>query len=1050
VWRLRKILPLVFLMLGCGPAIHADCRGTADLNELERRDFINASYGNASAWEVQALVSNGCAREVLNRLKRLGATVLFVDEKVGYIFASVPRRAVLAVLDVPGISFASAVGGGWNRGRSSATPPALNGAFGFSIAFPNVAQEVVEDGPYFPAGEAGLPSLWALHPRADGRGVRVAVIDSGFDMLHPALRFARSSTGKLVPKIADIVPPLDSEDELLDANWVEFGVSFRVAREGFTQAGRRWTAPGPGTYRFGMYSRVVHLPQATGAAIEVHLTAGVLWNEMLGRIWVDTDGDHDFRDGKGVRDYAVNHELLFFGSKTVLGDNRIPFGVKIDGKRKRAFFSISGSSHGTDIAGPLAANRLSGGLFNGASPSAQLIDVPIPLTDGVPLLVSVLKAFQRKDADIVNRSGYLAGQDIGNEFDRERGDFERRVVERAVAVYDKPIVCSCGIKGGLYVNDYQSVEMLRRNRQIPPPLLEAMNSDVWFTPDGLVNTVVGPSTSLLATSRYFPFHLPGARVLNPLMLSSPAPAGYNIGANNSPTISLVSGVLADLIGEARRQRVRFDATRLTQAVLSGATWVDGFPASEQGFGLINGAGAWLQLKAMARADDPENSALTFFTVYAPQRGALQEANGFHMDLDAAGETFDAEIWIARGGGYAGRRLYALALRANDGAFRLTDRVLELKRGEPVRVRFSVQANPGLHVAFLQVRDLHANVVIKEVPLSVRAPEIPEVIAPGVEKYRSSLNPRRRKKIYIHVGREAQAVRYTMDVPYAGPNGKVSIRAMPGFRWGVKGHALIPTEAPLGAPMNPSHHVGPMQKFTSLVDNVEGLATISWDNRGEPEYETPYDPPAPDVAIEATLTVSSYAVAFSRTDGGVLTITNRLAAIRGNVELYNAKLRTSEESGEGSHATALIRRMLTGHPVEWRIKISAKGLAQSNGDIFLLHCAQTDGDCSVVAQKPTDGTSLVVRNPEPGEWRIVARVRDTVSRSLSYQVQEAYLDPIVTDEGGSATHSSGESWSLALSLEQREAKYAAFRLACYCGEGTDTHRIAMTSFDPNLP
>jgi hypothetical protein len=1057
VSRAAVAFPIVLLALSSSAKVHAGCRGTAEVNAAERRAFLDAAYGTADEVRLEALAQLGCTKEVLERLRQLGAAVLFVDAKVGYVFLKVPRGEVLDVLDIPGIAFASASGS--VRNFEKASPASIPASVPrFSIAFSRVAREVSKNGPYFPADEAGLTALWSLHPKADGRGARVAVLDSGFDMLHPALLLGRDMAGKLVPKVADIVPPLDTDDGLLDPNWVSFGPPLHAARGTFTEMGRLWIAPSPGTYRFGVYSRVLRLPQASGSAVKLNLAVGVLWSESRGRVWVDTDGDRDFRDEHGVRDYAVAHEFVFFGSKSALGDNRIPFGIKIDTKRARAFLAISNSSHGTDIAGPLAANRFSGGLFTGAAPSAQLIDVRTSLNPGLPLLVGLLRAFRRKDVDIVNRSGYLAGQELGNEFDDGRGGFERHIVERAVTIYDKPIVCYCGAKGSLYVNDYQSVEMLRRNRQAPPPLLEAMDSDVWFKPDGLVNTVLGPSTSLVATSRYFPFDFPGfggKRGISAAMLTPPAPAGYSIGSNNSPTISLVSGVLADLVEEAKRRKVRFGAMRLLQAVFTGTTWVDGFPASAQGFGLVNGAGAWQQLVGMSRADDPRNPMVTSFSIYAKEQIGLQEINGFHKDVDTPDETFDGSIWIARRGGYSGTRLYAVALRGNDGTFRLARRTVELTRDEPEEVRFNGQATPGMHVAFLQLRDLRANVVMQEVPLSVRVPESPAIVAPGVERYDSVLPPRRLKQIYVRVREAAQAVRYTMDVPYAGPMGAINIRAMPGFRWGVKKGSFVATDAPGGEPLNALHHVGPMQEFASMLRNDSGgLRVITWDNRGEPEYETPYDPPAPDVPIQGALTVTSYAVAFSNPKDGVVEVTNKLAAVRGNVEFFKAKVNSSGNSGQGSHATASFLRTVPGRLSEWRIKVTAEGLARDEADVFVFHCVGWGRGCSVVAQRTNDGTSVVIEDPKQGEWMVLIRARANVAGAVFYRTNEAFVERIPVldgDEERIRTHPSSEIWRVVLPQDQN-VSYAAFHLTECCGEQQEAEalRIGVSALDADLP
>jgi hypothetical protein len=54
------------------------------------------------------------------------------------------------------------------------------------------------------------------------------------------------------------------------------------------------------------------------------------------------------------------------------------------------------------VAGALAGNKLTGGLFAGAAPSAQLIDVQYSRAS---YLASIAMAFARPDIDVINRSG---------------------------------------------------------------------------------------------------------------------------------------------------------------------------------------------------------------------------------------------------------------------------------------------------------------------------------------------------------------------------------------------------------------------------------------------------------------------------------------------------------------------------------------------------------------------------------------------------------------------------------------------------------------------
>jgi len=89
----------------------------------------------------------------------------------------------------------------------------------------------------------------------------------------------------------------------------------------------------------------------------------------------------------------------------------------------------------------------------------------------------------------------------------------------------------------------------------------------------------------------------------------------------------------------------------------------------------------------------------------------------------------------------------------------------------------------------------------------------------------------------------------------------------------------------------------------LVPNDEpGTQEVYWSNRGEPEYASQYDGPAPDVPIRAELAVTKYAIAIAKNAGDTLRVANNLAEVAGKVQLYEATLKTESLTGSGLHAS----------------------------------------------------------------------------------------------------------------------------------------------------
>jgi hypothetical protein len=1028
LWALATLT----LLLGVASAPAFGQQGRrAVLNEHELGEFITASFSGRPKIAVQLLSEAGRGRAMLTALRDLGAEVQFADEKVGYALVLLPKDKLLDVLDLPGVADANAIADdrGWMYRFSperSYVPPAKRKprpVATISLPVPRVGTSLPKDGPYFAAAEAGLLELWKRHPKADGRGVRVAVVDEGLDLLHPSVRLARDADGHTVPKVADV---MTFSDPAKSPNWVSFSELVHATNARFTAAGRTWAVPRDGVYRFGIYSNEFYLglfrsweKKQDSHLKKVSMSVGVLWDERANRVWVDTDGDGDFRNQRALGDYSETHDVDWFGRKEGADDNRIPFGVKIDRARKAAYLSIATGGHGAFVAGPLAANRRTGGLFDGAAPNAQLIDVVAK-----PYFPALLSAFARPDVDVVNVSGGIARPSEDGE-----DDFNLHLVTRALEVYKKPFAACCGAPNSFNVMDYAGPELLRRNRQTSPPYVEYINGDVFFSPDGIVNTIAAPSAQLGTESRYLPYMFlsEDGKRYDEGRLQAFAPPGYSIGCNPSPTIPVVSGVVADLISAARQRHVRYDGPRLTQAVLTGARWIKDIPSTTQGYGLVNAAGAWGQLSRMGAGDDSTNPVLTSFSASRMDKGQRRTVNGFHADVPRAGGTLAGELWLTRHGGYAGGREYRLSVRGDEGTYAVVDEKVTFVRDRPERVRFTARLTPGLHVGFLRLKDAKTGVVMQEVPLSVRVPETPRMLAPFVEHYRQTIPPRRLQYLFVRFDADTQAARYVMRIPYVG---------MRDLFCGLPENPRINNVAPSGKPVDKAHHVGPMQNIEMVGANKRAeTKEVWWSNRGSSEYENPSDPPAPDVPIQAELRVEKFAVSFDKPERGKLAVTNRQADIRGRAVFYDAKLSSTEAAGAGRHALATLERVLPAKLSQWRVSVAHYATGAGGVDVFLLDCTgKSDGSVAEARHVTGSGATLVVDQPKEGKWRIVLRARDAVSRPLAYRVREARLTPSAAAAASpgsrdkEANHASGARWRVDVPTKAGDAQYVAFVMA----------------------
>jgi hypothetical protein len=247
----------------------------------------------------------------------------------------------------------------------------------------------------------------------------------------------------------------------------------------------------------------------------------------------------------------------------------------------------------------------------------------------------------------------------------------------------------------------------------------------------------------------------------------------------------------------------------------------------------------------------------------------------------------------------------------------------------------------------------------------------------------------------------------------------------------------------------------MEELRSLVVNdTPGTQQIFWENRGRPEYATQYDGPAPDVPIHAELTVTKYAVEIQKGASDVLTINNKLAAVEGKVELYDAPLRTESLTGSGLHGMGDLEETLPDHLAEWRLRVTPSRPLEGPADVYVFNCAGKNG-CYVAAQQEISeaGKALIIEHPAEGAWKIAVRSRNQVQKPGTYTVREAMLVPTAAPiDATDSEHPSGASWTLPLPKAQSDAQYAAFRIAGTPGVESEKKGlvIAMTPLTEGAP
>ncbi|HZE94678.1 MAG TPA: S8 family serine peptidase [Gemmatimonadales bacterium] len=219
-----------------------------------------------------------------------------------------------------------------------------------------------------PVKSAGVDVFHAIHPTYDGRGVLIAILDSGIDPNVPGL--IATSTG--APKIIEL-RDFSGEGRVALAAFPAPTVS---AMKGAARIGRLTTAT---TWYRGVFRE---LPLGRPPAGDVNgngrntdefpvvvVKASDGWVAFL-----DTNLDGSFEDEMPLHDYRQGRETIALGTKplTIVAN----FSEADSAPVLDLFFDTSG--HGTHVAGIAAGHNLYDVTgFNGVAPGAQVIGLKI-------------------------------------------------------------------------------------------------------------------------------------------------------------------------------------------------------------------------------------------------------------------------------------------------------------------------------------------------------------------------------------------------------------------------------------------------------------------------------------------------------------------------------------------------------------------------------------------------------------------------------------------------------------------------------------------------
>ncbi|MGV9251218.1 S8 family serine peptidase [Streptomyces sp. NPDC003697] len=706
---------------------------TAKLGSDDADLLAEAKADGAKNVTMMIATAPGRTEQVAEQLDAVeGGSVGLTYDRLGYVRATVPTaRADSAIASAAKLSTVHAID---LRQEIPLDDPAPNagtargaGASG-GTTYAAPGRNTPAKNPYNPSFETGAVDFVAQHPKADGRGVTIGILDSGVDLGHPALQETTTGERKIVDWVTATDPILDS-----DATWRPMVTS--VSGPSFTYSGQSWTAPA-GSYRISTFKESVTAGgDAKGDANRDGDTTdswGVLYDAAAGTVRVDLNNNADFTDDQPMKPYKDGYQIGYFGTDDPKTDvvERQPFVVQIRKDvpmdpyggswigKKADFVNIGviESEHGTHVAGITAANGLFGGKMNGAAPGAKIVSsractwtggcTNVALTEGMIDLVA------NRGVDIVNMS--IGGLPALNDGNNARAELYTRLIDTYgvqlvisagnsgpgantigdPGLADKVVSVGAAISKETWAANYGSA--VETEYAMMPFSSRGPREDGGFTP-----TLTAPGAAINTTQTW----LPGSPVAE---AGYALPAGYSMLQGTSMASPQAAGASALLLSAAGQQGIDLTPAVLRTALTSTAHHIPGVQAYEEGAGRIDVVDAWNAIRHGASAHT--------YTVKAPVDTAIDYAlktPGFGTGLYdregglKAGERKTYDVTVTRTSGPDRAVWHTLRLVNNaGGTFRVVGSPLvKLGLNQPVTVR--VQAAPssaGIKSAILEVDD----------------------------------------------------------------------------------------------------------------------------------------------------------------------------------------------------------------------------------------------------------------------------------------------------------------------------------------------------------
>ena len=711
------------------------------LGQHDRALLDTAQQKGTKRVTLMLATEKGATKDVVKAVKASGGFTGMVNDRIGYVRASVPTGKVDKVA-----SALKVIAVDLDESIPMPNPAVESSKASASAAVTAPGKGTPDSNPYMPTRDQGSVDFKKKNPAWDGRGVTIGILDSGVDLDHPALKTTSTGQRKIVDWVTATDPVFDG-----DATWRAM-ITQVTATPTFTYAGGTWTAPAAGSYSVSRFSESITAGSEPGGDVnrdgDTTDRFGVLYDYATNNIWVDANQDQTFSADEMMRPYQERYDVHYFGTDnpSTAVVERMPFTVEFRKDVSLAPYQdpnlpatadfvnigIVEDAHGSHVAGIASAHSLFGGKMDGEAPGAKIVSsracswgggcTAAALTDGMVDLVA------NRHVDVVNMS--IGGLPALNDGNNARSALYNRLIDE----YGVQLFISAGNSGSgintigdpSVATDVVSVAssitketwLANYGSTVSTPLTLHNYSSRGPREDGGFKPNIMAAGSAVSTVPRWLEHAPVAETGYTL------PVGYAMFNGTSMASPQAAGGAALLLSASFATGTDTTPAQLRNSLYTSAKFVKGLEAIGQGTGQMDVPGAWTLLRKRPATQNytvsaPVCTPISDFLATPDVGTGVYNRCGSNEGGQVSGVSKTYTVSATRTSGRSGPALHQLRLVGNDGTFSLPVTKARMTKGSmisiPVVARTTAQ---GAHSAILEIDDPATPVVDHRVLVTV--------------------------------------------------------------------------------------------------------------------------------------------------------------------------------------------------------------------------------------------------------------------------------------------------------------------------------------------